>query len=79
LISAYFTPDRHADIAHVADIEEIRINMHILSIPLYVQNDSGDDGQSMESTIEAWQVSRIELKKQSDRLFAVLAGIGVKA
>lgn len=77
LVSAYFKPEKHEDIARVVDIEEIRENMHNLSIPLYVQNGSNGDGQSLESTIEAWQVGRFELKKQSRKLFMALAEIGI--
>jgi hypothetical protein len=32
----------------------------------------------LESTIEAWQVGRVELKKQSKKLFAALAEIGIE-
>ena len=54
------------------DITEIRGNLHNLSIPLYVNNGSSEDDQDLESTIEAWQVGRVELKKQSKKLFAAL-------
>lgn len=77
LVAAYFEPEKHKKIANLADIEEIRENMHNLSIPLYVNNSTNDDGQSLQSTIEAWQVGRIELKKQSKKLFAALANIGI--
>lgn len=77
LISVYFEPEIHTDIARLADIEEIRENMHNLSIPLYVHNASTNDGQSLESTIEAWKAGRVELKKQSKKLFAALDEIGI--
>jgi type I restriction enzyme M protein len=78
LVAAYFEPEKHEEIARLADIEEIRENMHNLSIPLYVHNGSNGDGQSLESTIEAWQVGRVELKKQSKKLFTALAEIGIE-
>ena len=77
LVSAYFKPEKNEDIARIVDIEEIRENMHNLSIPLYVHNGSNGDGQSLESTIEAWQGGRVELKKQSRKLFMALAEIGI--
>jgi type I restriction enzyme M protein len=78
LVAAYFEPEKHEEIARLADIEEIRENMHNLSIPLYVHNGTNGDGQTLESTIEAWQVGRVELKKQSKKLFAALAEIGIE-
>lgn len=78
LVAAYFTPEKHEDIARIVDIKEIRENMHNLSIPLYVHNGFNGDDQSLDSTIEAWQVGRIELKKQSKKLFTALAEIGIE-
>lgn len=78
LVTAYFTPEKHENIARLVDIEEIRENAHNLSIPLYVHNGSSSDGQSLEATIEAWQSGRVELKKQSKKLFAALADIGIQ-
>lgn len=76
LVGAYFDPDKHEDIAKLVGISEIRENLHNLSIPLYVHNGSSGDGQDLESVIEAWQVGRVELKKQSKILFAALAELG---
>jgi type I restriction enzyme M protein len=76
LLDAYFAPENHEDIASLVDITEIRENLHNLSIPLYVSNGSSEDDQDLESTIEAWQVGRVELKKQSKKLFAALAELG---
>ena len=78
LVGAYFAPENYEDIARLVDISEIRENLHNLSIPLYVHNGSSDEGRDMESTIEAWQVGRVELKKQSKKLFAALAELGFK-
>jgi type I restriction enzyme M protein len=78
LVSACFEPEKYESIARLADIEEIRGNMHNLSIPLYVHNGTNGDGQSLESTIEAWQVGRVELKKQTKKLLTALAEIGVE-
>lgn len=76
LVDAYFAPENHEDIASLVDITEIRENFHNLSIPLYVSNGSSEDDQDLESTIEAWQAGRVELKKQSKKLFAALAELG---
>lgn len=78
LVDAYFTPENHEDIARLVDITEIRENLHNLSIPLYIHNGSSAEGQDLETTIEAWQVGRIELKKQSKKLFTALANLGIE-
>jgi len=76
LTAAYFAPEKHEDIARLVDISEIRENLHNLSIPLYVRNGSSEEDQDLASTIEAWQVGRVALKKQSKKLFAALAELG---
>ncbi len=76
LVDAYFHPNNHEDIARLVDLPEIRENQHNLSIPLYVTNGSKGEEQSLESTIEAWQIGRVELKKQSKKLFEALADLG---
>ena len=76
LVDAYFAPEKHADIARLVEIDEIRENLHNLSIPLYVHNGRSEDEQDLESVIEDWQVGRVELKKQSNKLFAALAELG---
>ena len=79
LVDAYFAPKNHEDIARLVDITEIRKNLHNLSIPLYVSNGSSEDDQDLESTIEAWQVGRVELKKQLEKLFNALEELGFRA
>ncbi len=78
LVDAYYTPEMHDDIAQLVDITAIRENQHNLSIPLYVHNGLSGDEQSLESTIETWQVGRVELKKQSKKLFKALEELGFK-
>ena len=78
LVDAYLAPENHEDVASLVDITEIRENFHNLSIPLYVSNGSSENDQDLESTIEAWQVGRVELKKQSKKLFAALDEPGFK-
>jgi type I restriction enzyme M protein len=78
LVDAYFHPESHKDIASLIDLSDIRDNLHNLSIPLYVSNGSNGDGQSLESVIESWQVGRVELKKQSKKLFSALEELGFK-
>lgn len=78
LVSSYFSPEDNEDIARLVGIEEIRENAYNLSIPLYVHNGSNGEDQDLESVIEAWQLGRVELKKQSQKLFASLAELGYK-
>jgi len=73
---AYFSPENHGDIARMADVEEIRENLYNLSIPLYVSNGSKEDGQDLTAAIEAWQMGRVALKKQTKKLFEALAELG---
>lgn len=76
LVGAYFEPGNHDDFARLVDISEIRENLHNLSIPLYVHNGSKEEDQDLESVIEAWQMGRVELKKQSKKLFEALEELG---
>lgn len=76
LVGAYYKPKKYKEIARLVDISEIRENLHNLSIPLYIHNASSDESLDLESTIEAWQVGRVELKKQSKKLFAALSELG---
>lgn len=76
LTEAFFKPELHLDIAVLADIEEVRANLHNLSIPLYVQAINDDEVHDIEHAIEAWKISRVKLKKQSNALFKSLAELG---
>lgn len=76
LTEAYFHPEKQTSITALVDIEDIRANQHNLSIPLYVQNDSGHEVHDIEHAIEAWKVSRVKLKKQTTDLFKSLAELG---
>ena len=76
LSEAFFQPDKQPGITALVAIEDIRANQHNLSIPLYVQNDSGHEVQDIEHAIEAWKVSRVKLKKQTEALFKSLAELG---
>jgi type I restriction enzyme M protein len=60
-------------------VSEVKENLHNLSIPLYIRKEASGDEQSLESVIEAWQVGRVELKKQSKKLFQALEELGFKA
>ncbi len=77
-VGAYFQPQEHENIARLADIKEIRENLYNLSIPLYIHNGSSEQTQTLEQIIEAWQVGRVELKKQTSKLFMALATIGIE-
>lgn len=78
LVDAYFHPGQHEDIASLVDLSDIRENQYNLSIPLYVSNGSKGDQQSLESTIEEWQLGRVKLKKQTKKLFSALEELGFK-
>ena len=53
-------------------IETIKENLFNLSIPLYVQAQSNGEVHDIEHAIEAWKVSRVQLKKQTNKLFQSL-------
>lgn len=76
LVEAYFAPENHGEIARMVDIAEIRDNLHNLSIPLYIKKAAVENEDDLESVIESWQIGRVELKKQSKKLFAALAELG---
>lgn len=76
LIDAYCAPDKQPAITALVDIETIRENQYSLSIPLYVQARSDEEVQDVEHAIEAWKVSRLQLRKQVNKLFKSLAVLG---
>lgn len=76
LTQSYFEPEKQSGITALVDIEGIRVNQYSLSIPLYVQNDSGHEVHDIEHAIEDWKVSRVKLKKQTNKLFNSLAKLG---
>ncbi|MDF1690617.1 MAG: class I SAM-dependent DNA methyltransferase [Cycloclasticus sp.] len=76
LIEAYFEPEKQSDIAALVDIETIKENLYNLSIPLYVEAISDDEVHNIEHAIEVWKVSRVQLKKQTNKLFKSLSNLG---
>jgi len=76
LCEAYFSPESQSNITALVDVEAIQENLYNLSIPLYVQADNDDEIYNIEHAIEAWKVSRVKLKKQSNKLFRSLAQQG---
>ncbi len=76
LLSAYFRPDEHADIAHLVDLDEIRANGHNLSIPLYIRPQKDATEIDVNAAILAWQASRRQLRAQTENLFNTLAEVG---
>lgn len=76
LTEAYYIPDKHPAITALVDIETIRENQYSLSIPLYVQAISDEGVHDVEHAIEAWKVGRVQLKKQTSKLFKSLAELG---
>ena len=49
-----------------------------MSIPLYVQAQNNVEVHDIEDSIEAWKISRVQLKTQSKKLFDSLAQLGYK-
>ena len=76
LYEAYVNPEKQSDIAALVDIDVIKENLYNLSIPLYVQAQSNGDAHNIEHAIEAWKVSRTQLKKQTNKFFQSLAELG---
>lgn len=76
LCEAYFTPEKQNNITALVEIDVIKENLYNLSIPLYVQAQSNGDAHNIEHAIEAWKVSRTQLKKQTNKLFQSLAELG---
>ena len=76
LCEAFFStesaPEKQSDITALVDIETIKENLFNLSIPLYVQAQSNGEVHDIEHAIEAWKVSRVQLKKQTNKLFQSL-------
>jgi type I restriction enzyme M protein len=73
---AYFEPEKQVGITALVDINTIKENLYNLSIPLYVQAKSNDEVHDIGHAIEAWKASRVQLKKQTNKLFESLAEIG---
>ncbi|WP_259655105.1 SAM-dependent methyltransferase, partial [Klebsiella pneumoniae] len=76
LCEAYFSPENQNNITALVDIDAIKGNLYNLSIPLYVQAQQNGKVHNIEHAIEAWKVSRIQLKKQANKLFQSLAELG---
>jgi len=76
LCEAYFRPDDQSDITALVDIDTISENQYNLSIPLYVKAKVGGEVHDIEHDIESWKMSRVQLKKQSNKLFNSLAELG---
>ncbi|HHZ4507042.1 TPA: SAM-dependent DNA methyltransferase, partial [Escherichia coli] len=57
-------------------IDIIKDNLYNISIPLYVQAQNSNEEHDLEHAIEAWKVSRLQLQKQTKKLFENLAQLG---
>ncbi|HGA4921779.1 TPA: SAM-dependent DNA methyltransferase, partial [Salmonella enterica subsp. enterica serovar Birkenhead] len=51
-------------------------NLYNLSIPLYVQAQSDDEEHDVQTIVEAWKISRLQLKKQTGKLLTSLKQLG---
>ncbi len=76
LYEAYVTPEKQSDITALVDIDAIKDNLFNLSIPLYVKTQSNGEAEDIQHAIEAWKVSRLQLKKQTKKLFNSLTQLG---
>ncbi|OOY45146.1 N-6 DNA methylase, partial [Solemya velum gill symbiont] len=76
LCEAYFKPENQSNITALVDIETIKENLYNLSILLYAQAQNNGEVHDIERAIEAWKVSRVQLKKQTNKLFQNLAQLG---
>ncbi|MGF1744462.1 type I restriction-modification system subunit M [Vibrio minamisatsumaniensis] len=76
LCEAYFQPDNQCDITALVDLDTISENQYNLSIPLYVKAKSSGEVHDIEHAIESWKMSRVQLKKQTNKLFNSLAKLG---
>lgn len=76
LCEAYFQPDNQSDIAALVDLDTISENQYNLSIPLYVKAKISGEVHDIEHAIESWKMSRVQLKKQTNKLFNSLEQLG---
>lgn len=76
LCEAYFKPDNQSDITALVDVDTIGENQYNLSIPLYVKAKVSGKVHDIENAIESWKMSRVQLKKQTNKLFNSLEQLG---
>ncbi|EHZ2589756.1 type I restriction-modification system subunit M [Vibrio parahaemolyticus] len=76
LCEAYFKPDNQRDITALVDLDSISENQYNLSIPLYAKAKVSEEVHDIEHAIESWKMSRVQLKKQTNKLFNSLAELG---
>ncbi|WP_050917959.1 type I restriction-modification system subunit M [Vibrio campbellii] len=76
LCEAYFQPDNQSSITALADLNTISENQYNLSIPLYVKAKVSEEVHDIEHAIESWKMSRVQLKKQTNKLFNSLEQLG---
>lgn len=76
LCKAYFMPEKQSDITALVGIDSIKENHYNLSIPLYVKAQNDGEKFDIEHTILEWNMSRVNLKKQTNKLFQSLANLG---
>lgn len=76
LCEAYFKPDNQSDITALVDLDTISENQYNLSIPLYVKAKVSEEVHDIEHAIESWKMSRVQLKKQTNKLFESLVELG---
>jgi len=76
LCEAYFQPENQSGIAALVDLDTISENQYNLSIPLYVKAKVTGEVLDIEHAIESWKMSRVQLKKQANKLFNSLEQLG---
>ncbi|MEZ8280993.1 N-6 DNA methylase [Vibrio splendidus] len=76
LCEAYFKPENQGDITVLVDLDTISKNQYNLSIPLYVKAKVSGEVHDIEHAIGTWKVGRVQLKKQTNKLFQSLVKLG---
>jgi len=76
LCESYFNPKKQKEISALVSIDTIIENLYNLSIPLYIQSKSDDEVNDIEHAIEAWKIGRVQLNKQTNKLFKSLLDCG---
>jgi type I restriction enzyme M protein len=83
IVAAYQSDDDVPEFSRFVPLEDIRIQQHNLSIPLYLRTEAaaskGNDApkESLTEAISAWQSSSQQLRQSMDTLFATLKEAGV--
>jgi type I restriction enzyme M protein len=82
IVAAYQRDQDEPGFSRLVPMEEIKLQEHNLSIPLYVRSESGKGdratapGSSLAEAIESWQLSSRELRSSMESLLVTLKEVG---